>query len=120
MAAQTPPNLDEILRALNVATDKGKLNWSTTAEDDTFRANLAQGMVRISKGLPPPRYILSLLDNDGTLLEEYQNSGEGELLALEALYKKARRRALNLGGKLHSVYSYLKQLGGEWHEVPGA
>jgi hypothetical protein len=102
-----------LLRVLNAATDRGTLPWATTAEEDTFRAALGLGMVRISKVAAAPRYSLSLLDEEGALLDEYQPSGEGELIAIEALYKKARNKALNLDWKLRHLYDHLKNLAGE-------
>jgi hypothetical protein len=113
MPAQTPPNLNDLLRVLNAATDKKTLHWNTTAEEDTFRAQLDRGMVRISQVSAPSRYKLSLLDQDGILLDEYQPTGQVELMAIEALYKKARRQALDLDGRLKSVYDRLKNLAGE-------
>jgi hypothetical protein len=113
MPAQTLPNLDDLLRVLNAATDKNKLHWSKTAEEDTFRTDFGHGMVRISKVLGAPTYILSLLDRDGTLLEEYLPAGEGELIALDTVYKKVRRQALDLEQKLKGFYEQLKNLAGE-------
>ncbi len=77
MSLQTPPSLDDLLRILDAATDKGGLHWTTTAEEGTFRAELGIGMVRLAKEGTGPRYKLTLLDSDGTLLEEYLPSGEG-------------------------------------------
>jgi hypothetical protein len=113
MPAQASPNLDQLLHVLNAATEKNALDWHTTAEEDTFRAQFALGMVRISKVFEPYGYIISLLDKDGILLDEYRNSGEGELIAIEALYKKVRRQALNLDMRLKSVYDQLRSLAGE-------
>jgi hypothetical protein len=113
MPAQSSPSLDSLLRVLNAATDKNVLHWNKTAEEDTFRAELGVGMVRISKTSAASRYMLSLLDHDGTLLEEYQPSGEGEVIAIEALYKKARIEALNLDRKLKGLYDHLKSMAGE-------
>jgi len=117
MPTQSSPNLDDLLRVLNAATDKDTLNWETTAEEDTFRAQAGFGMVRISKAVgtmsDDSRYVLSLLDQEGALLDEYQPSGEGTLAATEALYKKVRRKALNLDSKLKAIYDHLKQLARE-------
>jgi hypothetical protein len=113
MPVQPPPNLDELLRVLKAATERNTVQWQTTAEEDTFRAQLGSGMVRISKTPNGSRCVLSLLDENGTLLDEYQPSGEGELIALGDLYKTARRRALNLDWKLRSLYDQLKALAGE-------
>ncbi len=114
MPTQTsPPSLDDLLRVLNVATDKNRLHWTTTAEEDTFRTDFGHGLVRISKTEGFSRYVLSLLDREGVLLEEYQPSGEGLLNVIEALYKKVRRQALDLDGKLQGVYDQLKNLAEE-------
>ena len=71
-------------------------------------------MVRIAR-VPAESlvYILSLMDRDGTLLEEYRPTGEGETVAIQALYKKVRQQALNLEHKLKGVYDQLKKLAGE-------
>jgi hypothetical protein len=113
MPAQTSPNLDDLLRLLNAATEKNSLRWTKTADEDTFRAELPLGAVRITQVPDAARYQLSLLDQEGTLLDVYQPSGEGELIALENLYKKVRRQALNLDWKLTDVYNQLKALAGE-------
>jgi hypothetical protein len=113
MPASTSPNLDDLLRVLNAGTDKGTIQWKTTAEEDTFRTQVALGMARISKVPEPSCYVLSLIDNEGTLLDDYSPSAEGELTAIEALYKKARRQALNVERKLKGVYDQFKTLAGE-------
>ena len=113
MPRPSSPSLGELVRVLNAATDKQVLHWGTTAEEDTFRTELGIGIVNISKTSSPSRYLLSLLDQEGILLDEYQPSGEGELLAIEALYKKARSQALNLEWKLKNLYDRIKSLAGE-------
>ncbi len=113
MPAQATPSLDDLLRVLNAATEKNVLQWSETAAEDTFRAELGLGIVRVSKTSAAPRYTLSLIDQEGVLLEEFQPSGEGELIAIENLYKKARNKALNLDRKLKGLYDHLKGLVGE-------
>jgi hypothetical protein len=113
MPVQSSPNLDELLRVLNAATDKNTLRWTKTAEEDTFRAELGLGIARISKTPDASRYVLSLLDQEGLLLDEHQPSGEGTLVAMETLYKKARSQALNLDWKLKGLYDHLKVLAGE-------
>jgi hypothetical protein len=114
MPAPTTPRLYELLRVINAATDKDTLHWTTTADEDSFRAEFGLGMVRISKvPADPPHYNLSLLDRDGTLLEEYQPTMEGELNEIDALYKKVRRQALDLDAKLKGYFNHLKKLAGE-------
>lgn len=112
MAAQKAPTLDDLLPVLNAATDNNALRWTETAEEDTFRAEFGPGLVRVAKDGGPSRYSLTLVDQAGTVLEEYQPSGEGTLLALENLYKKVRRHALDLDGKLHQLFETLKSLAG--------
>jgi hypothetical protein len=70
-------------------------------------------MIRVSKDPTSARYVLSLLDKEGTLLDEYRPSGEGTLVAMESLFKKARSQALDLDGKLKVLYDHLKRLAGE-------
>ncbi len=70
-------------------------------------------MARIAKVPVSSSYVLSILDQEGNLLDEYQPSGEGELIAIEVLYKKARNKALNLDRKLKGLYDHLKTLAGE-------
>jgi hypothetical protein len=113
MPTQSPPSLDELLRVIKAATDRNAVQWQTTAEEDTFRAQFGFGMVRISKTPDGARYVLSLLDQNGTLLDEHPSSGEGEFIALGELYKTARRRALDLDWKLQSFYEQIKALAGE-------
>ena len=113
MPAQSSPSLDDLVRVLKAATEKNSLHWKETADENTFRAELSTGAVRISKTSAAPRYLLTLLDHDGTLLEEYEPSGEGEMIAIEALYKKARIEALNLDWKLKGLYDQLKSMAGE-------
>ena len=108
MPEQTSLNLDDLLRVLHAATDKQRLQWTKTADEYTFRTQVALGLVRIARlGNDPPRYSLALVDQDGVLLDEFLPSGEGTLLAIEALYKKARRSALNLETELRVFYGDL-------------
>src|SRR4051812_2158424 len=100
MSAQPTLSLDALLQVLNAATDKDKVRWNTTAEEDTFRAETDFGMVRLARSPSASRYALSLIDQEGTLLDEFQPSGEGEVIATENLYKKVRNKALNLDRKL--------------------
>ncbi len=113
MPTQTSPTLEDLLRLLNAATDRNAIHWETTAQEDAFRTEFGLGMVRIEKVVDSGGYVLYLLNNDGTILEEYRPSGEQALIGTEALYQKARRQALNLEGKLKNVFDHLKRLAGE-------
>ncbi len=113
MPAQTAPSFDELLRVVNVATDRKALRWNTTADEDSFRAVFDMGMVRISMVPESPCYLLVLLDRDGTLLDQFRPSGDSEVGDIAALFEKARRQALDVDGKLHRVFIHLKTLAGE-------
>lgn len=112
MPAHPPPSLDDILRAITRAMQRNALQWQTTADEDTFRAELGLGLVRITKVPETERYVLTLVDQDGVVLDEYQSSGP-DCLEFEVLYREARRQALNLDSKLRHFYEHLKTLGGE-------
>jgi hypothetical protein len=113
MPARTFPNLDDLLRVLEAATDKQALRWAETADEDTFRAEFGRGMVRIGKSPDTAGYVLTLIDQDGTIVDESQPLGEGEQNALSQLYKKVRRQALNLDERLKALFGHLKSLAGE-------
>jgi hypothetical protein len=113
MPAPTAPRLYELLRVLSAATDRDTLHWKTTADEESFRAEFGLGMVRISKVSDAPRYCLLLLDRDGTVLEAYEPSLEAELGDTDALYKRARRQALDVDTKLKGYFDHLKKLAGE-------
>ncbi len=113
MPAQTPLSLDDLLQVLNKATERDTLHWQSTADQDVFRAETGLGMVRVAKVPYSSSCVLSLVDDEGTLLEEFRPSGEGTQLALEALYKRARQQALNLDRKLKGLFDELKHLAGE-------
>jgi hypothetical protein len=113
MPTQTSPNLDDLVRMLNTATDKDRIQWNKTADEDTFRTQFGTAMVRIGASPLGASYVISLLDNQGTLLEQYQPSGEGQMIAVEALYQKIRRQALNLEFKLKNVFDQLKNIADE-------
>jgi hypothetical protein len=114
MPQQSIPNLHDLVRVLSAATDNNSLHWTKTADENAFRAEFGVGMVRISR-VPDATliYVLTLLDNDGSLLEEYRPTGEGDLNEMQHLYQRARHQALNLDHKLKGVYDWLKQLAGE-------
>src|SRR5258708_312272 len=110
MPPQTLPNLDDLLRVLNAATDKRALRWTDTPSEDAFRAQFGFGLVRIAKDPDTARYVLTLVDRDGTVLDEYHPSEEATQLAFESLYKKARQQALNLDERLMAFFDHLKSL----------
>jgi hypothetical protein len=113
MPTQASPSLIDLLRVLNDATDKSRLNWNKTADENSFRAEFGLAMVRIWKSDDSSRYNLALIDRDGTTLDEFQPREESDLTEIDGLYRKARRQALDLDQKLKSVYDWLKRLADE-------
>jgi hypothetical protein len=114
MSVQTTLELHDLLRVLNAATDKNALRWNKTLDENSFRAEFGLGMVRIWRSDDSsPRFNLSLLDRDGTILDEYRLQGEDDLVEIEALFRKVRHQALDLGRKLKGVFDQLKKLAGE-------
>jgi hypothetical protein len=109
----TLPTLGDFLRLLDAATEKGKLTWKQTADESTFRAVLDNGFIQIGKNSSPPPYRLELVAENGLLIEEYQPSTEGERLAAEALYKKARNAAMHLEDKVFQFFTELKTRAGQ-------
>ena len=113
MPAQSYLVLGDLLRVLNKATDKNALTWCRTAEEDTFRTESGLGMVRISQGSLDRSYTLSLIDQEGNLLGEYEPTEPGDVAAFETLYQKVRGKVLNLDRKLKGLYEHIKDLAGE-------
>lgn len=113
MPTQTLPSLEDLLRVLCRATEKNSITWTPTAEDDTFRAQLGRGMVRLAKAPEEAGYSLALLDEEGMLLDEYHPAEPDEREGIAYLYSHARRKALNLDLKLRNLYDHLKSLAGE-------
>lgn len=107
------PNLGDLVRVLDSATDRRTIQWKNTAEEDSFRADLGRGKVRVSKLSGPPHYRITLLESEGTILEEYEPSGEGEVIAASHLFKKARRQALDISSKIQSLYEEMQERAGE-------
>ena len=83
------------------------------AAEDTFRTEFGSGLVRIAKDRFSDRCSLTVVDRDGTMIDEYHPVGEETLLAIERLYKKARGQALDLDQRLKTVFAHLKSLAGD-------
>jgi hypothetical protein len=109
MSAPTRPSFDDLVRVLTDATERSALRWSATADQHTFRAAFEGGMVRVTRELGP-QYILSFVDRDGVELDHYEPAEEQQARALEALYNTARHQALNLDGRMLSLYERLLKL----------
>ena len=115
--------LKEIIRSLAALTQQGKLPWSTTPDENSFRAILGPILVRVSvvpdeenMGLRP-RYSITIVNNEGNVVEDCRLSGE-EAQSLEQLHTLARRTALNTDGVLSAFLSDLKRRLGAGVKVP--
>jgi len=103
-----------IIQALQRLTDEGRLPWSSTPDEETFRASIPQGIVRIAKVVPTlaesdalaageDTYLLTLLDNGGRTVEQHRPSDKLERAMLSRLYIEARRSALKTDDFLEAV-----------------
>jgi hypothetical protein len=93
-----------LLRALQKATDQGKVTWEGTAADHVFRVWVGDRMVKIGEfvnsaegegntGRPCYRaWVLNSLDE---VVDAMECSGGAEFVVLEQLFQSARRRARN-------------------------
>lgn len=113
MPTQSSPSLADLLRMLNAATDRNSLQWGKTADENSFRADAGNGLVRVYKDPAEALSSLTLVDEAGTVMDEFHPSGEGEIAAFDDLYRKARIKALNLEWKLNGLFNHLKNLAGE-------
>lgn len=89
-----------VLHLLN-ETVNGHIKWDNTADDTTFRIMLPSGVVRIeevqgedSDGVPTVRYVFTVSDKKGQVVEQFTPSCPGEAFsACPRLYEAARRSA---------------------------
>jgi hypothetical protein len=100
------PKFVQLIKSLKTATEQGRIEWSETVDEHTFRALLPNAIVRIAKvfnekmqledqDLNEPAYIASLVDDGGEVLESVtsgQERGQHYVL-LSELFELARRRA---------------------------
>src|SRR5438094_5682240 len=84
----TDAKLEKILELLKSLTEAGRLGWTDTPDEATFRASLENGSVRITKGRtnffptsgtafittvsPVETYLLTILDGNGVPIEEFR------------------------------------------------
>jgi hypothetical protein len=89
-----------ILRKLLDATQSGKLVWSETADEETYRVTFRDGMVNVTRipgAVDRPlrtKYTANLLNEQNTVVAEFdpQNDIDGALLS--NLFQAARESAL--------------------------
>jgi len=115
----TDERLSTWLTLLRKGTENRALHWETTPSEAAFRSDLPDGAVRIWKVGDPqspevrPVYLLTLLDNEGRTVEEWDSSSSGEEEGLSDLYHTARRAALRLNDRLERMLKALSQAVGE-------
>lgn len=112
---------EKIITLLIVATKSNRLQWSTTPDEETFRATLPQSVVRVTR-IPQgsdgddggtalrESYTLSLLNEEGRVVEELCLPDPSESQQLGVLYSLARRSALGTDEFLTGVLDELTRV----------
>lgn len=90
----------QLIEALGKATDEGRVQWETTANENAFRTLLQAGFVEIGTELqwddelgdygPPSYFVASLYDASGRLADRI----DAPQPMLERIHTIARRQAL--------------------------
>jgi len=99
-------------------TNASKVDWRRTAEDGVFQASFPNYSVRIlsrpSSDEPQLDYIVQVLDDDGTLVDEMADPDFVELIdppesfhTMRDLYRMARRVAMGIDKALNSIMASL-------------
>jgi hypothetical protein len=86
-----------LVEKLVEATRAGKIAWTETFEDDTFRCLLDHGLVRISPATRvtgEPAYRLVILNRQNTEVENLLPSSDPEAALYRELFELARQSAL--------------------------
>jgi hypothetical protein len=93
--------LHRLFHELTQATNRGKLSWEDTADDEEFRAVLKPGMVRIGRrvalyddGESSRYFAVTLLNREGRIAEEFDSRESSETEMFAELFELARRSAL--------------------------
>jgi hypothetical protein len=97
-----------LLERLRDATSGGKIEWQETAEEDTFRANIGEFMVRIGQEfslLGESSYYASFLTSKAKVVDKIVASTGGEIALLSELHGLARRSAFKADDLLNSALS---------------
>jgi hypothetical protein len=107
--------LDRLVRL----TSEGKVDWSRTADENSFLAAVAKFTVTISAehaSRPNPDYRLQIADRSGRTIEDVveESSGPAAVLGtyglLKDLFETARRRASHVEEALSEMLSSLEQI----------
>ena len=111
------PKTAILVERLHQSTVKGAVPWEETEEKGVYQAAFPPYSIRISErddGTPEPDYVLSIYNEEGTLVDEivpsvvheYIPSGESYRL-FKSMYETARRIAMGLEAALDKILEAL-------------
>src|SRR5712692_6445931 len=90
----------QLIDELSSSTHSRRVQWQETAEENSFRVGLGDGMIRIDsgRGSAGRYYRAVLLDRHGRVVDTYLASEDDGISfeVLERMYDEARATALNV------------------------
>jgi hypothetical protein len=109
------PDLDQFPILLRDATQRSKIRWEQTPDQDTFRVRLPNGtyarisyesdpLATLSGGVSQWHHVLSLLSEHGYVVQEWMSEG------VEELYGVARKSALKVDETVKEAVKSLKKI----------
>jgi hypothetical protein len=107
----------DLLDLLRKGTEKKVLKWGRTPSADVFRIELPEGdsvrLIRDATFLDEedrgPRFILTLLNPEGRVLDEWFSADLGdEVGQLYVLYREARRSTVDYDRELKTILKSLR------------
>jgi hypothetical protein len=107
------PSFAEFIRLLDLATDRGQAFWEPTKDDDCFQVHVGSGVMRLTRSTYRNAYLLELIDPQDKVVEQYEPAGEEEVARAAALFRKGRRKALNLEQVVQGFFDRVKAMAGE-------
>lgn len=124
----TDEKLIELARLVLEQTNFNNLTWEETAAKDTFQATLSKYVIRVNSRSSiyeqaGTDYILTLVNQDGTIVESFDDVELTKLIKhyplptdltgyaiMEEIFKNAKRHALGVDKALDDVLKELKRL----------
>lgn len=95
---------EQLLLELYSATADGRVKWGETADENSFRAKLGQGWVRVSEH--DEDYYAYLIDPQGRTIDGLAD--RDTKIALTQLYSLARRSAYDIDGLVSRMLGDLR------------
>lgn len=113
----TAQRVEDLIDLLITGTKVGTLKWEPTADEDTFRLRSSAANVRVTRTEGYNREEeseftarrLSVLNDTGRLVEEYDPSGHQQLEKFDSLFAEARRSAHNTEEVLDKLMKELRR-----------